>query len=336
MINIVLFGSGKLGSRHLQALSQVKIDNTNLYVIDPSDEALKIAKERFDEMNINNSISSVNYLSSISDLHIQKITLAIIATTSEHRKSLVQNLCKNFSVKYLILEKFLFQDKNSYEEIENQLNQSKIKGWVNCPRREYQFYKEIKMQLSDLKLLQVDVSGPHWSLATSSIHFIDLISFLIDETSYEILHMDFGKSYVPAYSIITGKRESNYIEFYGSLKGKFVNSTYFNFTCHKIEETPLIVTLKTNKGDIIIFEELNKCFYNFLDKKNSIISDEKSFVLPYQSQLTNLIAEDIILKGQTSLPSYEESKSLHLTLLDAYLSYLSDIKKQKINKCPIT
>jgi len=336
MINIVLFGVGKLGSRHLQALSQVKIKNTNLHVVDPSIEAVKVAKERFDEMKSNSYISSVNYVHNINDLVVKKIDLAIIATTSEHRKPTINSLCLNFSVKYVLLEKFLFQDKNSYYEVEKQLNQHAIKTWVNCPRRQHDFYNDIKSQLSDKKLLQVDVSGPHWSLATSSIHFIDLIAFLTNEKSYEIQHTDFGDSYVPAYSIITGLRESKYIEFYGSIKGKFKDSAYFNFICHEIDNTPLVINLKTNKGDIIIFEEFNKCFFNLLGEDKLISNFEKSIVIPYQSELTNLIAEDIILKGESKLTSYKESKDLHLPLLESYLSFLSGIKNTEVKICPIT
>jgi len=336
MINIVLFGAGKLGSRHLQALSQVKIKNTNLYVVDPNPKSLEVARERFDEMKSNNHIISVNYIQNVNDLITKEISLAIIATTSDHRKSVINLLCSNFKVQYLLLEKFLFQDKNSYYETEKQLENAGITTWVNCPRRHHDFYNDIKSQLSDMRLLQVDVSGPHWSLATSSIHFIDLIAFLTNEKSYEIQHTDFGDSYVPAYSIITGLRESKYIEFYGSIKGKFKDSASFNFTCHEIDNTPLVINLKTNKGDIMIFEEFNKCFFNLLDEDKLISNFEKSFVIPYQSELTNLIAEDIILKGESKLTSYKESKDLHLPLLESYLSFLSGIKNTEVKICPIT
>lgn len=335
MINILLIGVGKLGSRHLQALSQVQIPNTNIYVVDTSLAAIETAKERYAQMPVNSAITSVNYLSSIDDLKEKEVNLAIVATTSEYRKDIINNLCKNFRIQYLLLEKFLFQDEHSFHQIKNVLQEANIKTWVNCPRRQWDFYNDLKLQLVDKELLQVDITGSHWSLATSAIHFIDLIAFLIDIKSYEILDLDFGNTYVPAYSAITGARESKYIEFYGSMKGKFKGSAYFNFTCLK-SEMPFSITFITNKGVINIFEELGKSVFNIYGPNRQINISEQSFVMPYQSHLTNLIAEDIILNGVSRLTTFEEAVQLHLPLLNSYLNFLSSLKNERIIVCPIT
>ena len=73
MVNIVLVGAGKLGSRHLQALSQLKIKGVKLFVIDPSLEARSVAESRFHEMPSSSAIASVTYLESIGNLK-KKIT----------------------------------------------------------------------------------------------------------------------------------------------------------------------------------------------------------------------------------------------------------------------
>ena len=65
MLNIVLVGAGKLGSRHLQALSQVKIKDINIHVVDLNTSALSTAKDRFKEMPKNPNILNINYLSNI-------------------------------------------------------------------------------------------------------------------------------------------------------------------------------------------------------------------------------------------------------------------------------
>lgn len=335
MVNILLIGVGKLGSRHLQALSQVQIPNTNIYVVDPSLAAIEIAKERYAQMPVNPAISSINYLSSIHHLNEKEIDLTIVATTSEFRKEIINNLCQNFKIKYFILEKFLFQDEDSFHHIGKILQKSGIKTWVNCPRRQWDFYNELKLELGDTKLLQVDIMGQHWSLATSAIHFIDLIAFLTDVKFYEILDLDFGNTYVPAYSIITGARESKYIEFYGSMKGKFKESTYFNFTCLK-SEMPFTINFTTSKGVISIFEELGKSFFNMYGLNGQFTMREKPVVMPYQSQLTNLIAEDILLSGVSRLTTFEEAVQLHLPLLNSYLRFLSSLKNEQVTVCPIT
>tara|TARA_B100000787_G_scaffold170303_1_gene165993 strand:- start:8503 stop:9507 length:1005 start_codon:yes stop_codon:yes gene_type:complete len=334
MVNIVLVGAGKLGSRHLQALSQLKIKGVKLFVIDPSLEARSVAESRFHEMPSSSAIASVTYLESIGNLKIRDIELAVVATTSEHRQSVITNLCASFDVKNMILEKFLFQSEKSYTDVAKILQKKEVKTWVNLPRRQWSFYQDLKIKLSGQKIFQVDVVGTKWSVATSAIHFIDLISFLTDDISYEIVNLDFGDSYVPAYSVITGPRESKYVEFFGSMHGRFSGGVYFNFTCLE-SEMPLSVILTTSEGTITIYEELGQCFFNVSDGVD-IVTSELAVIAPYQSELTNKVAEDIITNGECSLTPYEESARLHLPLLTSYLEYLAKIDPKFSDLCPIT
>jgi len=140
---------------------------------------------------------------------------------------------------------------------------------------------------------------------------------------------------VPAYSIITGPRESKYIEFYGSIQGKFKNSTSFNFTCLE-SEIPFTISIKTNNEVILIFEENCKCFVNTIDGEGKLNSLELPVIVEYQSQLTKKIAEHVLLSAESTLTTYQDSIELHLPLLKGYLDYLSDIKNEFTSVCPIT
>jgi hypothetical protein len=335
MVNIVLLGAGKLGSRHLQALSQTKISDTNLFVIDPSLAALNLAKERFEEMPANANISSLTYLKHIDGIEAQNIDVAIIATTSEHRKAVIRNLCNLYQIESMVLEKFLFQDEESYGEIQCLLDQKGINAWVNCPRRQWSFYKDLKIQLTDVEIINVDVTGAKWSIATSAIHFVDLISFLVGVADYKIISLDFGDTYVPSYSVVTGPRESKYIEFFGAMHGRFLDSTFFNFICTE-DDAPFLITLTTSKGTINIFEEFGQCVISSTDNCGGISIEEKSLSMPFQSELTNLVVDDLIINGQCSLTPYDESVTLHLPVLKAYLAYLNDITGNVNKICPIT
>ena len=214
------------------------------------------------------------------------------------------------------------------------MQQHEIKTWVNLPRRQWRFYQELKIKLSGQEIFQFDVVGTKWSMATSAIHFIDLISFLTDDISYEIVNLDFGDSYVPAYSVITGPRESKYVEFFGSMHGRFSGGVYFNFTCLE-SEMPLSVILTTSEGTITIYEELGQCFFNVSDGVD-IVTSELAVIAPYQSELTNKVAEDIITNSECSLTPYEESARLHLPLLTSYLEYLGRVNPISSDLCPIT
>ena len=334
MINIMLIGAGKLGSRHLQALSQVQLKDTNLYVVDLNQSALDLSKKRLNEMPENKNIKSIKYLLNIENIEIPEIDLAVIATTSEHRKKVIQDLCSTYKVNNIILEKFLFQDEESYYEVEKILTNYKIKTWVNCPRREWPLYKDIKDKLKNSQILQFNVTGTKWSIATSAMHFIDLIAYITGDTDFKISDIDFGKKLVPAYSVITGSRESKYIEFFGSLHGKFNSGTFFNFTCIE-EQTPFTVTIQTQNKKIIIFEEFGK-YFTYTTNEQGLSFIEEFFIMPFQSQLTNIVAEKVILNKDCLLTKYQESSKLHITLLKSYLTYLDKINSSSSKILPIT
>ena len=46
MTNVVLVGAGKLGSRHLQAISQARLKNLKIFVVDFNPEAITNSKKR--------------------------------------------------------------------------------------------------------------------------------------------------------------------------------------------------------------------------------------------------------------------------------------------------
>ena len=63
---ICIIGSGQLGSRHLQALKTIGT-KLNIFIVDPSNESLDIAKERYDTIDPKN-IHELLYLNNIESL----------------------------------------------------------------------------------------------------------------------------------------------------------------------------------------------------------------------------------------------------------------------------
>ena len=109
------------------------------------------------------------------------------------------------------------------------------------------------------------------------------------------------------------------------MKGEFNNSSKFKFECLDFEET-FEILIETDTQEIK-YEELGNTL--FLDKnKSGKVIDEVNFRMPYQSEITNLILEDIINNCSCSLTSYKESKvRLHLPLLKTYLNFLSNLER---------
>ena len=77
MKNIALIGAGQLGSRHLQALAQVK-QPISIQVIDSSSDSLKVAEARFNEVS-SNFKGKISFHNDISSLE-KNIDVAIVAT----------------------------------------------------------------------------------------------------------------------------------------------------------------------------------------------------------------------------------------------------------------
>ena len=78
MTNVVLVGAGKLGSRHLQAISQARLKNLKIFVVDFNPEAITNSKKRLEEVGIKKNTTSV-VLNNINELNITTINLLIIA-----------------------------------------------------------------------------------------------------------------------------------------------------------------------------------------------------------------------------------------------------------------
>ena len=144
MTNITLVGAGQLGSRHLQALANVTFP-CNFSVIDPHENSLKVAKERYHE--VNNQKHQIQFLSNLSEVKDNNIDLAIVATNANVRYEIVSNLVHNFNLKNIILEKVVFQSIPQFEKAMDLFKKNKIKAWVNCPRRMFPFYQKLHEML---------------------------------------------------------------------------------------------------------------------------------------------------------------------------------------------
>ena len=142
MNKVLILGCGGIGSRHLQGLSQSSI-YIEITICDPNANSISIAKKRLKEMPSNPKIKSVTYLKSIIEI-TENFDIAIIATTSEKRKFLIQDLLDKIEIKYFILEKIAFQCTKDFEYIVKLFRTKNIKAWVNCPNRTFSSYQSIK------------------------------------------------------------------------------------------------------------------------------------------------------------------------------------------------
>tara|TARA_B100000579_G_C22838744_1_gene860269 strand:+ start:1644 stop:2612 length:969 start_codon:yes stop_codon:yes gene_type:complete len=322
MLNVAVLGAGNIGSRHLQGL--VKINkNLNIYVVDKKKTSLSIAKKRINEVKLKKYKKNFIFLQNQNNLP-NKIALAIISTNSDIREGITLKLIKKTQVKYLIFEKFVFQNSKSFIKVIESLKNKKIKSWVNCPFRTFKGYINLKNKIKNINF-KMKVIGGNWGMASNLIHYLDLFSFLSDTYKINITKKKLDKK-------IYNSKRKNFKEISGALEIVSENGNHLNIEDNKSTE-PVKVIIKTKKKLFKIFEEKN--IVKIFDNKNKLIK-QNIFKLPYQSDLTNIVVKNILIKKNSSLITLEKSSILHKKVIKLILEHINLVQKKQTVNCPIT
>ena len=320
MFNVIIIGAGQLGSRHLQGVL-LSSNELSVYVVDPSAQSLEIAKERAATIKKGNEVSEVHFCNEIPNGKSFKV--AIVATTAQYRYKVSKDLLEQNSVEHLILEKVLFQKVEEYELAKQLLDSTDTKGWVNCPRRMYPIYQQIRELVSESDSFQLDVLGSQWGMACNGIHFLDLAAYLAGESEITVSATQLEPG------VVESKRDG-YVEVFGGFDGK-VGRGDFSLSCVKSSETQLILELKFN-GTTVRIDELNGTIERAI---NGTYVQEK-FVPLYQSQLSGIVVDQLVEQGFCQLTSYDESKSIHLPFLNMLIDHVATSTGSALDTCPIT
>lgn len=324
MYNIAIIGAGQLGSRHLQSLASIAFP-IHITVIDPFQGSLDTAKTRWLEMNPAAHLN-IQFLNSIA-LAPKELDIVIVASNANVRKNIIQSLVEQAKVKYLILEKVLFQHLDDYDEIAALLKNNNIKTWVNCPRRMYSYYNALKEKLNNSSPFQFTIQGNNWGMGCNTIHFLDLFHYLTFNDDI------INTSSILSNEIVGSKREG-FIEFNGQFLAETKNGNSFLAISRSSEVAiPSIISITSKDISVRIIESLKKVF--IINNAGEVISEE---VVPlFQSQLTSLVVNQLIEKGECELTTYDESSNLHTIMLNEFLKHYNKIYNSPNNKlCPIT
>ena len=321
MYNIAIIGAGQIGSRHLQGLAG-SLKQMKIYLIDPNNDALSLAKQRFQEIE-NFAQKSILCHNNIDHLP-KKIDLGIIATTANVRREIIELILDNCKINNLILEKIVFQNPDDFVPIKKLFIENKVKSWVYCGRRSSLFYQNLKKELIQKKI-SITVKGNEWGLACNGIHMIDLFVFLTESSDIEI-------DISGLENIIFNSKRSGFKELRG------------------------IIEIENSRGDTLKLIDSNKLddsfkiFINTNDQKYDIF-ETKNFMLRYKlgdqptqehieiekvSKLTGNIVDKILENGKSDLPSFNECMEYHIPMLDAFNKHISKVNGKIIKSCPIT
>lgn len=317
---IAIVGAGQLGSRHLQGLATATL-SMEIFVVDPSIAALNIAQSRYEEVPPV-SEKKITFLQNPLDLP-KELDLAIIATTAQVRRKVIENILQNRTAKNFILEKVVFQRTDDFHRIKELFLHHKSEAWINCPRRMFPIYREIKKKIKRGKV-EMTVIGQNWGLACNSIHMIDLFAFLTEER--QLLFN--GKQ---LENRIYDSKRLGFQELRGELSVESPKGDTLKIIDEDRTSSELIISITTDKMRYVINEAQNLASHTQKGKTMQI-----TIKMYYQSELTGKIAEQILKKGKSHLTSYDECLVYHTQMLEAFNDHFTKITGKTIQSCPIT
>lgn len=320
MYRLLIVGAGQLGSRHLQGAIGADTD-LRILVVDPSYSSLKIAKKRAEDQVVPGRNVYIEYSTELPAG--ESFDICIIATSADVRAEVTRQLLSTNHFRHIVFEKVLFQKLEDYSDVKSLLKRKDVSGWVNCPRRYFPTYQEIKTSLDPQIPVNLKVTGTGWGMACNSIHFIDLFSFLTDDSQI----MKTGSNLSAA--VIESKRAGFY-EVNGSIQYQMDSNTLF-IQCDNGPHVNLSVIIENGNIRYRI-EETQAAVFITVNQRES----KRPFKSILQSNLTGPLISDLLEKNQCHLTPFSQSCELHIPFIETILTHFSRMQGKEVNVCPIT
>ena len=315
MDNIAIIGVGALGHRHLQSMVDLQ-DDYNIYAVEINEEIIKV---------LNSEFPKVNFITTVEDLP-KELEAVVIATNSNVRRLLFEQLINHANVKNIIFEKVLFQIEEDYYFVRDKLNELEIHAWVNCARREWDSYKLLEEELNAYNEMHISAIGGNWGIGCNAIHILDIIEYL---SGNEIEILDISKL---ENKVVESKR-NGYYEFFGTISGTAGRCKNYSITCIEDSDLPFRIEITTEKSRYMIDEANN---YLLISNAQSNWQWEKrEFKQVYQSQMTGRVIKSILDEGNCNLSDYASSMKLHLKYILPLIDFFKN-NGMEGNTCPIT
>lgn len=301
MKSVIIIGCGNIGYRHLQAILLLP-QATNIFIVEPNLEShARIASL----IAQSGGKHRINLLNALPEDHID-FDLAVIATTSNHRRDVVEDFLRNHYASVMIMEKVLFQSVKDIDFVQEFLLENDVTAYVNCGRRYFPGYADLKRYLSTSdQPKNIEVSGNNFGLASNAIHFIDLAEYL---NSSVITTLD-GTGLTAGF--VAAKR-NKCVEFYGKLEAQFSNGSQLTIDCHTDGDLSVAVKITSGETEIRIDEMARKIV------TGGVSAD---FASKHVSECVEIYSS-ALERGQCDLTPYADSARQHRIYLSAVLTHL--------------
>ena len=327
--SVLIAGSGQLGSRYLQGLVGC-VNRLHIHVNDPSNGARRRAAERWNEAGGADSQHVVSYHDALGGVATD-LDLVIVATTSNVRAAVVEEVATKANVTGWILEKVLAQSDRDLERITATVGKGG-RSWVNTWARTTPWYRQIRDQ-SEGGPVDFDIRGGSWGLGCNGIHVLDLMAWWTGE---DLIAVDVGgldKAWLPA-------KRPGFFEPSGTLE-----VAYSGGTVGRLTASPPASADKpagTAIPEFLRIEgystrwELERPFSESMGRAVEHNGREILGRVEYQSERTAPLVDSILSTGTCDLPDLSASTRLHRILLGGLLKHWKATAGEENESVPIT
>jgi predicted dehydrogenase len=218
----------------------------------------------------------------------------------------------------MILEKVLFPRVADLTEVGAQLTERGIAAFVNCARRTWPGYTELRKDVSSQPVRHIGVQGNRFGLASNAVHLLDLAEYL---TGAEIVS-------VSADGLDPGHVESKRpgaVEFFGTLSADLSSGTTLDILCRDKDPLAVEVAVETDAGTSVIDE---------LAHTLTAGGETQEFRMQAVSE-TTWIYDEAVRTQTCSLTPYADSARQHRALLTAVRPHLG-LSNEADDPCPIS
>jgi Predicted dehydrogenases and related proteins len=325
VFRLAVIGAGQLGSRHLQGLARLALP-CEIDVIDPSPAALALARSRVEEMPANPAIRHIRFHDTLDALP-STLDYAIVATAADVRLAVVRGLLERSSVRKIVLEKVLFQKLEEYEEARTLLADASVACWVNCTRRAFPIYAQIREFFAGEPIRYLQVRGGGWGLGCNGVHFLDLLAMITGDVPDRLSASDLDRTLIPS-------KRAGFFEFTGTLRGRYSQGAEVELVCPAGSAERLLLTFRSERR-VCIVDEVAGCAF-FLSTEGDGGWERREFRLPFTSEIVTALSGTILTHGESLLPTFEESMACHLPFIDTLGRHAAAFLGTSPTFCPIT
>lgn len=318
MQRILILGTGNLGKRHLQALSNLSLP-FEVFCYDAIEGARNSVIDFCTENKIViNNLTILDTYNNALDV-IDKESIVIVVTTARGRGKLLEEVILK-TPKAIIAEKPVCQTHDEFIRVKELSELHKVPVYVNYIAHMQPFYHKIQEEIQASEGYVFYSNMPQWGIGCVGIHHFELLTWLFGVTEYTITNKK-------DYSSVYEQKRKGFQDIAGTVVLRVNNNNLCVINNTEFDSIASIQII-TEKKIYTIYEQQK--VMTIIDKSLSGKVEVVQLKYTHVSQYTHLLIEAISngeMEGNKVLPNIQASYLSHKMLFD----YLELMHAKEIN-----